>query len=118
MNFSKQANKRIRTGDTVIAIAGNEKGKVGKVLRRLGDKIVVQGLNVRKKHVKASQGNPKGGVLEFEKPIHASNLKVCVEEDKPVKLRVREGDEGSRELYYLDESQEVLYRPVREQQSK
>ena len=53
-------SKKIRTGDKVIAIAGNNRGLSGTVLSKQGDKVIVQGLNVRKKHVKPTQANQKG----------------------------------------------------------
>ncbi len=88
-NKPNQSNKKIRKGDRVVAIAGNNKGLMGTVLSRKGDKVVVQGLNVRKKHVKKSQEAPKGRIVEIERPIHISNVKVCVEGDTAAKLKVR-----------------------------
>jgi large subunit ribosomal protein L24 len=114
MNDKPMASKKIRKGDKVIAIAGNDRGQTGTVLRVVGDKVIVQGLNVRKKHVK-KQGNQKGSIIELEKPIHISNVKICVNDDKAVKLRVRTNDEGQRELYYKIDGQEVLYRSVKKQ---
>ncbi len=96
-----------------MAIAGNDRGQVGAVLRVIGDKAVVQGLNVRKKHVKRSQTNPRGSIVEIEKPIHISNLRVCTDDNQPVKLKVRFDSKGQRELYYKIDGQEVLYRAVK-----
>ena len=79
-------SKKIRKGDKVVAIAGNNRGQIGYCQSRKGDKVVVQGLNVRKKHVKKSQDAPKGRIIELEKPIHVSNLKVCVEGDTACKI--------------------------------
>lgn len=110
-------SNKMRKGDKVIAIAGNFRGQAGTVLSREGDKVVVQGLNIRKKHVKRSQQNPKGGVIEMEKPINISNLKICNEEGVPVKLRVKADKKGERELYYQDGKKEVVYRHVRKQKS-
>ena len=104
---------RIRKGDKVIAIAGNDKGQTGAVLRVVGEKAVVQGINVRKKHVKKSQASPQGGIISIEKPVHISNLSLCTDDNKPVKLRVRFDDKGNRELYYKIDGQDVLYRSVR-----
>lgn len=106
-------SKKIRKGDLVIAIAGNEKGRTGHVLGRKGDRILVQGLNMRKKAVKRSQENPKGDIIEIERPIHISNLQPCTEEGTPVKLKVRANDEGQRELYYQKDGQAVCYRSVK-----
>ena len=67
---------KIRTGDTVIVISGDDKGKTGKVLKALPkeDKVIVEGVNVNKKHVKPSQANPKGSIKEINLPIHVSNV--------------------------------------------
>ncbi|MEC7839663.1 MAG: 50S ribosomal protein L24 [Chlamydiota bacterium] len=106
-------SKKIRKGDTVIAIAGNYKGQTGTVLSVDSDKAVVQGLNVRKKHVKKSEQMPNGGIISVEKPLHISNLKVCVDGDKAVKLKVKAGNDGERELYYVDGDKEVTYRSLK-----
>lgn len=68
---------RIKKGDTVQAISGEDKGKSGKVLEVLfgGEKVLVEGLNFVKKHMRKTQENPQGGVFEKEAPIHISNLK-------------------------------------------
>lgn len=106
-------SKKIRKGDKVIAIAGNDRGKTGTVLTCIGDKVLVQGLNVRKKHVKASQQNQRGGILEIEKPINVSNLKVCTNDETPVKLKVRTTKKGERELVYKSDDKEVVYRSLK-----
>lgn len=115
MNEKPKTSKKIRKDDKVIAIAGNDRGQTGTVLKIIGDKVLVQGLNVRKRHVKPSQANQKGGVVEMEKPIHISNLKPCTEDGKPVKLHVRKNDQGHRELYYKIDGQDVLYRSIKKQ---
>ena len=109
------ASKRIRKGDKVIAIAGNDRGQIGTVLNVLGPKVVVQGLNVRKKHVKKSQANPQGGIIELEKPIHVSNVKLVGNDDKPVKLRVnvRHDDQKTRQLVYQSGGEEVVHRTIK-----
>ncbi len=103
---------RIRKGDRVIAISGNYKGQVGVVLSCEGDKVIVQGLNVRKKHVKRSQQNPKGNILSIECPIHVSNLSLCTEENLPVKLRVRFDEGGRKILYYMKGDERIDYRTL------
>lgn len=107
-----RASKKMRKGDKVIAIAGNYKGMSGTVLSCAGEKVVVQGLNVRKRHQKG-QGNQKGQIIQMEKPLHISNLKVCTADDKPVKLHVRIDNKGERELCYKEGKKTVVYRPVR-----
>lgn len=103
----------LKRGDRVIIIAGNEKGKTGKILRRVKDRVVVEGINIRKRHVKRSQDNPQGQILTFEAPIHASNVRACTGEGVPVKLRLRQGPK-SKELIYRDGNQEILYRTIGE----
>lgn len=68
---------RIKKGDMVQAITGEDKGKTGKVLQVLADsdRALVEGLNFVKKHQRKTQDNPQGGVFEKEAPIHLSNLK-------------------------------------------
>lgn len=112
MNVNSSGNKKIRKGDTVLAIAGNNRGMTGTVLSCLGEKVIVQGLNIRKKHVKG-RGDQKGSIVEIERPIHISNLKVCNDKGTPIKLHVRTNEDGERELYYRDGDQEILYRSLK-----
>jgi large subunit ribosomal protein L24 len=66
---------RIRKGDQVIVIAGKNKGQKGEVLRVLDDKVVVQNVNVVKRHTKPNpQANQPGGIVEREAPLHISNV--------------------------------------------
>ena len=69
---------KIRKGDTVVVLAGKNKGSVGKVMRviPLADKVVVEGVNVVAKHVKPSMADPNGGINRFEAPIHVSNVAI------------------------------------------
>lgn len=113
MNNTSKANKKVIKGDKVVAITGNNKGQVGTVLSRVGDKVIVQGLNVRKKHIKKSQANPNGGIVDRERPIHISNVKVCNADGKPLKLKTRITAEGDRELYYRNGDQEVVHRVIK-----
>ena len=66
---------RIGKGDQVIVIAGSDKGKKGEVVRVAGDKVVVQNINIIKRHTKANpQAGQAGGIVEREAPIHISNV--------------------------------------------
>ena len=66
---------RIRKGDQVIVIAGSDKGKTGEVVRMVGEKVVVQNINLIKRHTKANpQTGQAGGIIEREAPIHVSNV--------------------------------------------
>jgi large subunit ribosomal protein L24 len=67
---------RIKKGDTVVVIAGSDKGTTGEVLRVLPSKnqAVVQGVRVQTKHQKPSMANPQGGIIKKEAPVDLSNL--------------------------------------------
>ena len=69
---------KVRVGDKVKILAGKDRGKEGKVLVTLKkkDKVVVEGINIVKKHMKPNQSNETGGILSVEAPIHVSNVKV------------------------------------------
>lgn len=107
------AFKEIRKGDKVMAIAGNYRGQIGTVYKRDGEKLFVTGLNMKKKHVRKSQENPNGGIIEIEKPIHASNLALCTPTNQPVKLKKRVNKKGEKELYYTDDGKEVVHRNMK-----
>lgn len=68
---------KIKVNDQVEIIAGKDKGKTSRVLRTLRkkDKVVVEGLNLVKKHTKPNQNNEGGGIFDIEAPIHVSNVK-------------------------------------------
>ncbi len=72
---------KVKVGDTVKVIAGANKGKNGKVLKTLKkeNKVVVEGINIVKKHSKPRTTNDQGGIFEIEAPIHVSNVKVITE---------------------------------------
>jgi len=66
---------RIRKGDQVIVITGADKGKKGEVVRVAGDRVVVQNINIIKRHTKPNpQAGQAGGIVEREAPIHISNV--------------------------------------------
>ncbi len=86
---------KVKVGDNVKIIAGKDKGKEGKVIRTLRnkDKVVVEGINIIKKHSKPNNQNDKGGIFDIEAPIHVSNVKV-IEATKEVKKASKEDKEA------------------------
>ena len=93
---------KIKVGDTVKVIAGDDKGQTGKVSRVLRDKnrVVVEGVSKVYKHVKRSQKNPQGGRLSKEMPIDISNVMlVDPQTNKPARVGVRVTKDGARERY-------------------
>jgi large subunit ribosomal protein L24 len=77
---------KVKVGDNVKILAGKDKGKEGRIIKTLkkDNKVVVEGINVVKKHVKPNRMNEVGSIVEVEAPIHVSNVKV-VEETKKAK---------------------------------
>ena len=87
--------RHIKTGDTVIVIAGSDKGKTGRVLRVITDKnrVVVEGINRVWKHVRPSQRNPQGGRIQKDNPIHLSNVQpLDPSTGKGTRIRMEERD--------------------------
>jgi large subunit ribosomal protein L24 len=66
----------VRKGDLVVVIAGASKGKRGKVLRVVNDRVVIEKVAMIKRHTKASQQNPQGGIVDKEGTIHVSNVQL------------------------------------------
>ena len=78
--------RKIRKDDEVIVLTGRDKGKRGAVLRVVTktDRVLVEGVNVTKRHVKPTQADPRGGIVEREAPIHISNVALIdPESDRP-----------------------------------
>lgn len=94
-----QGNKlRIKKGDTVMVITGKDSEKTGKILRVLSkkDSVLVEGLNVIKKHTRA-RGNQAGGIEEKEAPIHCSNVMLfCSKCNKAVRSRSNTLENGDK----------------------
>ena len=87
--------RHIKAGDTVVVVAGADKGKTGKVLRVLTDKdrVVVEGINRVWKHVRPSQQSPQGGRIQKDAPIHLSNvMPVDPTSGKGTRVRFQEVD--------------------------
>ena len=90
----------VRTGDQVQVLSGNYKGAHGVVLRTIPakDQVVVEGVNVRKRHQAPSQENPEGGIITFEAPIHVSNVMLIdPTSGEPSRFRTRVDDDGTKE---------------------
>jgi large subunit ribosomal protein L24 len=89
---------KIRKGDKVKVISGKDRGKSGKVLRALPReaRIVVEGVNVAKRHTRPSQRNPQGGIIEKELPIHISNVMlICPRCNRSTRVSRQVTSEGA-----------------------
>jgi len=93
----------IKKGDTVYVRTGSYKGRTGRVLNvdRKKNRILVEGINERKKHQRPSQKQPKGGIVTIEQPIHLSNVALVVQTDagqRPTRIKKKTIDEGGRKV--------------------
>ena len=99
---------RIKKGDTVQVITGNDKGKGGRVIKVFLDKdrVVVEGVNMVKKHARPTQDNPQGGIIEKEATIHISNV-MMIAGGKPTRLGYKTLEDG-RKVKYAKTTGEII----------
>ena len=88
---------KIKRNDDVKVISGNYNGETGRVIKILRSKnrVIVEGINKVKKHVRPTQDNPQGGIIEKEMSIHVSNL-MLVHKGKPVKVGFKTLKDGKK----------------------
>lgn len=102
---------KIRKGDEVVVITGRDKGKKGSVLRVFPEKqrVLVQGVNLVKRHTRPGAGGP-GGIVDKELPLHVSNLAhIDPKSDKPTRVGYKVLDDG-RKVRFARRSGEVIDR--------
>lgn len=97
----QKAKKKVhvRKGDTALVIAGKNSGKKGKVLRVIPDssKVVIEGVNVVKRHARPTQKLPQGGIMQKEAPIHSSNVMLyCSKCNSPTRIGKKILDNGEK----------------------
>jgi len=99
----------IKKGDTVVVLTGKDRGKTGTVQKVLSksNKVIVEDINIVKKHQKPSQANPDGGIAEFAAPIHISNVAI---QDPKTKEATRVGYKlvKDKKVRYAKKSGELL----------
>lgn len=104
--------KRIKTGDTVVVIAGKSKGHVGKVSKVIDRKVVVEGANMMKKHVKPNpQIEQQGGIISREAPLDVSNVALynpLTKKADKVGFKFLEKDGGTLKVRYFKSNNEVV----------
>jgi large subunit ribosomal protein L24 len=101
---------RIRKGDTVIVLSGKEKGKTGKVMRvlREDDRVLVEGVNLVKRHTRPTPRNPSGGILEREQPIHACKvMPVDPKSGKGARVRFKSLENGKKIRVAVQSGEEI-----------
>ena len=103
---------RIRKGDRVIVIAGRDRGRIGEVLKVLPkeNRVVVQGVNLVKRHQRPTPRDPQGGIITKEAPIHISNVAhIDPVSGKPTRIGFRYLEDG-RKVRYAKRSGELIDR--------
>ena len=99
---------KIKKGDTVQVITGNDVGKTGRVIKVFidRDRIVVEGVNIVKKHARPTQDTPQGGIIEKESTIHVSNV-MMVAGGKPTRVGYKTLEDG-RKVKFAKKTGEVI----------
>ena len=92
------AGLKIKKGDRVVILQGKDRGKEGEVSRVIPEtgKVIVDGLNVVKKHQRATRATMQGGSIDKEMPIPADNVAVLASDGKPTKVGFRFDDKGNK----------------------
>jgi large subunit ribosomal protein L24 len=88
---------RLQRGDTVVVISGKYKGKQGRVKRVLldDDKVVIEGINLVKRHTRPNPRNQQGGIIEKEAPLHASKvMPIDPKTNKPTRVKIKIDENG------------------------
>jgi large subunit ribosomal protein L24 len=102
---------KVKKGDNVVVITGRDKGKTGEVLRVLAaeSRVIVQGINIAKRHTRPRMGDP-GGIVEKELSIHISNVShIDPGSSKPTRIGYKRLDDG-RKVRFARRSGEVIDR--------
>ena len=99
---------KLKTGDTVKVVAGENKGQQGVIKRvfREKNKAVVEGVNMVSKHQKPSASNPQGGIVEMEAPLHISNLALLDKDGNATKVGYR--TEDGKKVRFAKTNKEVI----------
>jgi large subunit ribosomal protein L24 len=103
------ATLKIKKNDNVKVITGKDKGKEGKVIAVTDGKLLVEGINMISKHSKASQKNPKGGIIHQESPIDTSNV-MFLHKGKPTRIGFKtiESKKGPKKVRFAKTSGDVV----------
>ena len=89
--------RKLKTGDKVVVVSGSNKGKEGKITKILDSRVIVEGVNLVKKHLKPKNNNGNGEIIEVEAPIHSSNVMIIdPKTKKPTKVRIEEDNKGKK----------------------
>ncbi len=104
------AKFKVKKGDTVKVLTGENKGSIGRIVRVMPkmNRVVVEGVNMIKKHQKPSAASPQGGIVEMEAPIHISNVTLIDPSTNETTRVGRKFDDNGNIVRYAKKSGEVL----------
>ncbi len=106
-------SKWFRKGDKVVVTSGNSKGQTGSILDIQKSRVLIQGVNIGKKHMKQRSQEQRSQIVEIERSIHISNVNFCDKNEKPVRIKARLNANGNKELYYLRDGKDSVLREVK-----
>lgn len=98
---------KLKTGDKVVVVSGSNKGKEGKITKILDNKVIVEGVNIVKKHLKPKNNNGTGEIVEVEAPIHASNV-MLIDPKTKKPTRVKTVKEKGKKIRISKKSNEKI----------
>ena len=88
---------KLKTGDKVVVVSGSNKGKEGKITKILDSRVIVEGVNIVKKHLKPKNNGGTGEIVEVEAPIHASNVMLLdPKTKKPTRVKIERDEKGKK----------------------
>ena len=89
---------KIRKGDRVVVLTGKDRGKEGEVMRAIptADKVIVDGVNIAKRHTRATRATTQGGIIDRDMPIPAANVAIICPNDGPTRIGYRFDDKGEK----------------------
>lgn len=88
---------KLKTGDKVVVVSGSNKGKTGKITKILDNRVIIEGVNLVKKHLKPKNNNGNGEIIEVEAPIHVSNVMLTdPKTKKPTKVKIEKDNKGKK----------------------
>lgn len=105
-----QNKLHVKTGDTVVVITGKDKGKKGRILAAFPkeNRVLVEGVNMVKKHTKPNPNNPQGGIITKEAPIHASNVMIAdPKSGEPTRIGSKVLENGTKVRYAKKSGEEL-----------
>ncbi|OYX32260.1 MAG: 50S ribosomal protein L24 [Caulobacterales bacterium 32-69-10] len=100
---------KIKKGDRVVLLTGKDKGRTGSVTKVFPkeERVLVEGLNMVKRHTKPSQADPNGGIKNKEAPVHVSNVAIVDSAGKPTRVGFRM--EGDKKVRFAKTTGEVIH---------